>query len=147
MLQLGAYVTIPDLSKVDIRTLIAGLRFHAPELGQEILDRIEARTPVDTGALVEDEAYIVGGSDPRALVTWFVGDEWQYTEWNREYSVYQEGPPLGIEGYTSTGKPWKMFEQIETTDLPIIQAWAEASVQEGIDQMVKDATAGARTFP
>lgn len=145
MLQLGAYITIPDLNKVDIKTLLKGLHFHAPELADTILDRVEARTPVDTGALKEDEAYKLGSSSSRSLVTWFVGNEWQYSENGREYSVYQEGPPLGKSTYTNGEH--QIFAQIATTDLPIILAWAEASVQEGIDQMQADANAGKRTFP
>lgn len=146
MLTLGVYCSIPDLSQVDLNEVLGALHEHAEEIADTILHRIEDRTPVDTGALKEDETYVLG-PDKATLVTWFVGDAYQLTEWNRVYAPYQEGPPLGIAGYTASGAPVRMFERVATDDQPLIQSWADAVVGEALNQLTLNAQANAQVIP
>jgi hypothetical protein len=66
MLQLGVNLSMPDFTQLKPSLLVKLLRFHVPEIADAILSRIEDRTPVDTGALKEDEAVRVLKSRRRA---------------------------------------------------------------------------------
>jgi hypothetical protein len=119
------------------------LHAHAPEIAAIINRRIEARTPRDTGALIEDEAYTVPGAGA-TLVTWFVGDDYQVAEWGRVYSAYQEGPPLGLSTYTPGEH--QMYNRVGTDDLDIIGAWAQgvielAKMEKKVEKMAEEALA------
>ena len=140
MLTLGVYCSIPDLSKVDLDTVLGALHEHAEEIADTILHRIEDRTHVLTGATREDEQYTLG-ADRNTLVTWFVGDDYQVAEWGHPYAVYEEGPPLGKT--TDTNDPVQMFAQVATTDLPLLQSWADAVVEEALNQIAAAANGGA----
>jgi hypothetical protein len=133
MLQLGVNLSMPDFTQLKPSLLVKLLRFHVPEIADAILSRIEDRTPVDTGALKEDEAVRVLKSGGE-LVEWYVGGEYQEAENQRVYAAYQEGPPLGQTTYTNG--PHQMFARVATDDLLIIQAWANQVVAEALDNMV-----------
>jgi hypothetical protein len=132
-------VTVPDLSVFEEGKLVESLHDEADEIARTIMERIKDRTPRWTGALRGDEDYKLGSG--RSLVTWFVNPDYQLTEWKREYDIYQEGPPLGLETYTRGEH--QMFFQVSTTDLPLIAEWAERVVNGGVESMVEDANAGA----
>lgn len=138
MLQLGITLTIPDTSKLSGKTVIELLKFYHDEIGQQILDRIEARTPVLTGALREDEAF-KPGETPEEIVQWYVGEDYQDAEWSRFYAPYQEGGALGLSTYTNG--PHEMFARVATDDLILIQAWANKVVAEALDNIVGEANA------
>lgn len=139
---LGVNCSVPDFSKVNIDEVLGKLHEHAQEIADTILAQIEGRTPVDTGALQEDETYRLGASKS-TLVTWYVGEDYQLAEWNRVYAPYQEGPPLGKT--TDTNGPHQMFALVATDDLPLIQSWADAAVAEALDGMTAEANAGTTT--
>src|SRR5262245_56013487 len=79
-----------------------GKKLHerSGELAQFELSNIRRRTPRRTGALW-DSAGAKPHKEPsnRSLATLYYEDEPQLFEWQRVYSIYQEGPPLGIETY------------------------------------------------
>lgn len=141
----GVILTVPDMSKWDKKFILGQLHAHADEIADQILKRIEARTPVATGALKEDETYELpsGGSVNSPLVTWFVGDEYQIAENKREYDVYQEGPPLGLETYTNG--PHQMFFKVTTDDLPLIEQWAQEIVDDAVEQTMQSSEENAIT--
>jgi hypothetical protein len=128
-------VTAPkDFFNQDIEaTLRRALHRRAQDLGAMENLLIEGRTPVDQGALLSSETFEVNNSD-KELVFLFADPQEQIDVHNREYDVYQEGGALGLATYTNA--PHEMFAQVETTDLPGIEAWGEAALQEGCDEIV-----------
>lgn len=134
----GVFLSMPKFADLDMNFVLGSLHEHAEDIAKEVLERIEARTPVDTGALKEDETYVLGEPE-HAIVTWYVGAEYQTAENEREYSPYQEGPPLGLSTYTNG--PHQMFFRVSTDDLPLIQTWAMAVVGEAVEQCVQAAIA------
>jgi hypothetical protein len=143
MADLSINVRMPKMDEIDGKKAMAVLRSHASEIAAEIEQQIEDRTPVDTGALKEDETYEVnrGGNE---LVHWYVGDAYQLAENKRVYSAYQEGPPLGLSTYTND--PHQMYFKVTTDDLPLITDWAQRMVEQAAEQMAEMAEAGATTW-
>ena len=139
MADFSILVTMPDFNELDGKKAMAILHDHAPEIAEEVLARIQDRSPKDTGALKGDETYKLG--DGSSLVQWYVGADYQITEWGREYDVYQEGPPLGLSTYT-TGEH-QMFYRVTTDDLPLIADWAQRTVEGAAESMAEAAEAGA----
>ena len=118
--------------------LMNALRAHSPEIAQQIETRIRARTPRLTGALreaVSSNPYTneVNGLNPVMLVRWYADDGPQLEVWGRVYVEYQEGEPLGKRTYTNDAH--QMFEDVEVDDIPLIQAWAEAVVQDAANKL------------
>jgi hypothetical protein len=129
-------VTAPkDFFNQDIEaTLRRALHRRANDLGAMENKLIEDRTPVDQGALLNSETFTTDPNpDDEELVFLFADPQEQIDVHNREYDVYQEGGALGLATYTNA--PHEMFAQVETTDLPVIQAWGEAALQEGCDEI------------
>lgn len=143
MQDFGLIVTVPKFDEIDGKKAMQVLHDHAGEIAKAIEEHIEDRTPVDTGALKEDETYTVNGGG-NELVRWFVGDAYQIAENKRDYAAYQEGPPLGLATYTNG--PHQMYFEVTTTDLDEIGNWAQQLVEEAADQMVDAANAGATTW-
>lgn len=117
-------LTMPGAFKQQNWELTVREELHAgsDELGQLLLFKVSARTPVDTAALLSDEyykAYPNRDSDNLAFIG--VGDENQMDEWGRFYALYQEGGALGLATYTNA--PHEMFARILTDDIPDVEAW------------------------
>lgn len=140
MMQLGAFISYPKLEGLDFGDILEVLRFHMDEIGDEVLDKIEARTPEWTGALKEDETWKPLRGDKGSLLQWCVGDDYQLTEWGRVYAPYQEGEPLGLHTYTNG--PRHFLLDVQSADLPEIEAWALQTVQEAVDNVFVPVTFG-----
>lgn len=140
MMDLSLAITIPDFEKYDRQFIMGQLHAHADDIAEEIETRIEDRTPEDTGALKEDETYTVSGSATE-LVMWYVGTGYQEAENHRYYAPYQEGPPLGLSTYTNA--PHQMYFRATTDDLPIIKEWAQAVVDDAVEQTTQAANDAA----
>lgn len=135
MMQLGAYIDYPKLEGLSYGEILKVLRFHMAEIGDEVLDKIEARTPYLTGALREDEAWrpMAGSGVRGGLLEWYIRDEYQLAEWGRFYAPYQEGPPLGLSTYTNG--PRHFMLDVQSKDLPEISEWALDVVREAVDNV------------
>jgi hypothetical protein len=141
-MDMGVILSMPKLEDLDMKFVLGQLHEHAEDIAKQVLARIEDRTPVDTGALKEDETYELANGGPAKatpIVTWYVGSEYQEAEWSREYAAYQEGPPLGESTYTNG--PHQMFFSVSTDDMPLIETWAMAVVGEAVEQCVQAAIA------
>jgi len=138
----GLIVRMPKFDELDGSKAMQVLHDHAGEIAQEVEQRIEDRTPEDTGALKEDETYELGQGNE--LVKWYVGSGYQLAEWHRVYSVYQEGPPLGLQTYTPGEH--QMYFRVTTEDIPLITAWAQNLVDQAADAMAEAAEAGATSW-
>lgn len=119
--------------------LMSSLRASTPEIAELIESRIRQRSPRDTGGLrdaIDSQAYTggVSGTNQVMLAKWYANDGPQLDAWNRVYVAYQEGPPLGLSTYTRGEH--HMFEQVESTDLGLIEAWAEAAVNQAVNRMM-----------
>jgi hypothetical protein len=119
-------------------TIDEQLHEHTPDLGTDLTQLVQQKTPVLTGALemsMTFEAYLDpqgSGGGPGDLVFIYADDADQLAVWARVYVQYQEGDPLGVPTYTNP--PREMFYQTATTDgLPIVETWAAYWIQWALD--------------
>lgn len=136
-------ISVPKTDGMDSKRIMNALRKASPVLVEKLLPIIRARTPRDTGALreaLEGKAYPseVSGNRESQLAQFWYDDQPQIDEWKRVYAPYQEGPELGLSTYTN--EPRRMLQQIGTTDQDLIDQWAEAAIQEALDQMAHGST-------
>lgn len=90
---------------------------------------IQGRTMVKKGGLVSDIMTEVNPNPNDSLLgKIYSGTENQIAAWNRVYVEYQEGGALGLETYTNP--PRLMYTKVTTSDMPIIQAWADQTVEK-----------------
>jgi hypothetical protein len=120
-------LTIVDPADVEAipDEIIQALRGNTQELSSRLLQRIESRTPIATGALRESWEPLYPPSGPEILS---IGPNPapQELAWGRVYAQYQEGPPLGLPTYTND--PHQMLRQADPEDLPTIEEWADATI-------------------
>lgn len=116
------------------KTIRRALHRNAFNLGAMENKAIELRTPVDRGALLSSETF-TANSNPEddELVFLFADPQEQIDVHQREYDIYQEGGALGEATYTN--QPHEMFAQVETTDLPQIEAWGVAAIEGALDEV------------
>jgi hypothetical protein len=122
---------------VDIwATVDERLHERSPRLATELRFLVENKTPVWTGALMEDvqeESYPAPGGDD--LVWIYSANEEQLIAWNRIYVEYQEGGPLGLPTYTND--PRQMYYDTAAGDgLLATEFWALEAVNEAMDMVV-----------
>lgn len=120
------------------------LHKHSPELGLMERISVRGRTPRLYGALKES----VSSQDSKRrktgpLTTLYFDDEPQLFEWHRVYAKYQEGPPIGIPGYTATGAPRHMLYDVLSEDANQIEEWAVRVAQTALDEWTAQAQAEA----
>ena len=113
-------------------TNLRKLHEHIDELGEMEVESIRSRTEEITGALKEAEEYLPSydPEDPNLLILDAAPGP-QLDEWKRIYVAYQEGGALGLP--TFTNPPRLMFAQVETVDIPQIEAWAAMAIQDSLD--------------
>ncbi len=104
-------------------------------LAEAINERIQGRTPVDTGALVSSEKFEINqDTNIPDLINFYADDAEQLAAWGRVYVLYQEGPPLGLSTYTND--PHQMYFLSESEDLSEAQAYLDMTVGDGIRSIV-----------
>lgn len=116
-------------------TIEAILHTAAPQLGDEMVPLVQAKTPVETGALQADVTYetYATGDDDLLLVYSDTGE--QIAAWDRVYVEYQEGGPLGLATYTNDPRMMYLLTA-EGDGLVLTQSWAEFFIQEALDLCV-----------
>ena len=141
----GLIVRMPKMDELSAEKAWQILHDHSGEIGQDVLDRIEGRTPELTGALKEDETYRLGSGNE--LLTWYTNSTYQIGEWGKTYAINMEGPPLGDgTNVASAGWPHQMFFKVTTEDIPLIARWAQDTVDQAAESMTQAAEAGASTW-
>lgn len=115
-------------------TNLRKLHEHVDELGEMEVESIRSRTEEITGALKEAEEYLPSydPKDPN-LVVLDAAPGPQLDAWKRIYVAYQEGGTLGLP--TFTNPPREMFAQVETADIPQIEAWAARAIQDSLNTL------------
>jgi hypothetical protein len=119
-------------------TIDEQLHENTPDLGQNLTELVQEKTPVRTSALQMDMTYEAypdpqgAGGGEGDLVWIYAEDANQLAVWSRVYVQYQEGDPLGVPTYTNP--PREMFYLTATTDgLPVVETWAQYWIQEALD--------------
>lgn len=114
-------------------TIDEQLHEHTPQLGEVLVELVQAKTPVRRHALIEDvafEAYPDPGDSELVFV--YAGEEHQLGAWHRVYAQYQEGPPMGLDTYTNP--PRHMFAGTAEGDgVGFVEDWAVTYVQLALD--------------
>jgi hypothetical protein len=103
-------------------------------LGEELIARIQARTPVMTGALQSSEKYEVGQPGEDYLLNLYADDAEQEAAWGRVYAGYVEGEPLGLTSPT-IANPAQMFFLVQTEDIDLIEAYMGDFAQSFADKI------------
>jgi hypothetical protein len=117
------------------QSIIGSLYAATPELGSDINEKIQSRTPVYMGNLVASEKFIPN-TDPDAgpdLVNFFPNDQEQLDELGRGriYAQY-------IEGVVPTDWPVRvshMYGRSEDEDIDDIELWAYQTIQGGVSKI------------
>lgn len=124
-----------SFANTDMDGLIKG-EFHKDneEIARLMQFLVRQRTPVITGAAQASVQYEVNtDTSSDDLVILFANDAEQIEAWNRVYFPYIEGGELGLA--TWTNPPRLAFASLETDDLPLIQAWAESTLNKSLDHI------------
>jgi len=120
----------PGLQNLVDTDLIAALHETAPTIGNTINEAIRNRSPMSTGALISSETFKTPDKG-KVVVSFYPEDGPQIDAWGRVYAPYAEGPPIGLSTYTNP--PRSMYAKVETEDSPVIQAWAEATLENKLN--------------
>ena len=118
-------------------TIRRALHRHAQSLGAMENVAIEQRTPVETSALRNSETFEVSNDPTDDLLVYLFADPTeQIAVWKREYDLYVEGGSIGAPpGFSNHVQDVQMFAQVETTDLPQIEAWGFFAINDALDEI------------
>jgi hypothetical protein len=134
----GAAFLEPNIPAGLLSANIAGemedaLRLHAGELADIEFANVSARTPVRSGALLQDLQEQANVSDS-ILAYIFYDTTNQLDEYDRVYVQYQEGGILGMATYTNP--PRLMIFSALTDDIADIEAWGNQVLNDWVAVLV-----------
>lgn len=135
-MNLGAQIRIAIPKDLEDKKpeMVQALRDSVGEIMPVVVSNIQDRTPKRTGTLASSVTAREG--DVPTLASFYAEEGPQLDEYRRVYVQYQEGPPLGISGYTNG--PFQMFERVSIDDLSAIDAWARAVIAREVAKLERE---------